>query len=205
MVRRPGRRLRVLLRVDRCRGAGDGSGMDGPGSPRLTGCLLCGKWTSSPRPHRPAWVLWPHLVPRARGRGTRALGDGALHHAHLGMPWLPITARRMWRPGAKGAPLVPLFDSVVLSDHGACLNLGGHRQPHPGAAGRRHRPGCGPVRGEPAAQPTGAKLGKPLTAMETWPGWDVVQPDALAQLASMALPPSRLAEIAGGRRPRPAA
>ena len=59
------------------------------------------------------------------GRGTRALGDGALLHERLALPVVVDYRGADVAAGGQGAPLVPLFDSVVFADHGACLNLGG--------------------------------------------------------------------------------
>ena len=59
------------------------------------------------------------------GRGTRALGHGALLHERLSLPVVVDYRGADVAAGGQGAPLVPLFDSVVFADHGACLNLGG--------------------------------------------------------------------------------
>lgn len=59
------------------------------------------------------------------GRGTRALGDGAFLHEQLGLPVVVDYRGADVASGGQGAPLVPLFDSVVFADHAACLNLGG--------------------------------------------------------------------------------
>ena len=59
------------------------------------------------------------------GRGTKALGDGALLHERLALPVVFDYRGADVASGGQGAPLVPLFDSVVFAEHGACLNLGG--------------------------------------------------------------------------------
>ncbi|MGB1074544.1 MAG: anhydro-N-acetylmuramic acid kinase, partial [Flavobacteriales bacterium] len=59
------------------------------------------------------------------GRGTRAVGDGTLLTRTVGLPVVADYRSADVVAGGQGAPLVPLFDSVVLSGHGACLNLGG--------------------------------------------------------------------------------
>ena len=59
------------------------------------------------------------------GRGTRALGDGVLLQERLALPVVVDYRGADVAAGGQGAPLVPLFDSVVFADHGACLNLGG--------------------------------------------------------------------------------
>ena len=112
---------------------------------------------SSPRPHRPDRVLWPTWYHEPSGRGTRALGM-ALLHERLALPVVVDYRGADVAAGGQGAPLVPLFDSVVFADHGACLNLGGiaNLTLLPQTAGDTIQ-GCGPVRGQPAAQPTGAK------------------------------------------------
>jgi len=65
---------------------------------------------------------WYH---EPNGRGTRALGNGALLHERLALPVVVDYRGADVAAGGQGAPLVPLFDSVVFPDHGACLNLGG--------------------------------------------------------------------------------
>ena len=92
-------------------------------SDRIAGCLRV--WTAV---HGPAHLIgfsghtWYH---EPAGRGTRAIGDGALLTRTLGLPVVADYRSADVAAGGQGAPLVPLFDSVVLSGHGACLNLGG--------------------------------------------------------------------------------
>jgi len=92
-------------------------------SDRIAGCLRV--WTAV---HGPAHLIgfsghtWYH---EPGGRGTRAIGDGALLTRTLGLPVVADYRSADVAAGGQGAPLVPLFDSVVLSGHGACLNLGG--------------------------------------------------------------------------------
>ena len=82
-------------------------------------------WTAV---HGPAHLIgfsghtWYH---EPAGRGTRAVGDGALLTRTVGLPVVADYRSADVAAGGQGAPLVPLFDSVVLSGHGACLNLGG--------------------------------------------------------------------------------
>ena len=92
-------------------------------SDRIAGCLRV--WTAI---HGPVHLIgfsghtWYH---EPGGRGTRAIGDGALLTRTLGLPVVADYRSADVAAGGQGAPLVPLFDSVVLSSHGACLNLGG--------------------------------------------------------------------------------
>ena len=92
-------------------------------SDRIAGCLRV--WTAV---HGPVHLIgfsghtWYH---EPGGRGTRAIGDGALLTRTLGLPVVADYRSADVAAGGQGAPLVPLFDSVVLSGHGACLNLGG--------------------------------------------------------------------------------
>lgn len=92
-------------------------------SDRIAGCLRV--WTAV---HGPAHLIgfsghtWYH---EPAGRGTRAVGDGALLTRTVGLPVVADYRSADVAAGGQGAPLVPLFDSVVLSGHGACLNLGG--------------------------------------------------------------------------------
>ena len=65
---------------------------------------------------------WYH---EPRGRGTRAIGDGAFLSRKLGLPVVADYRSADVAAGGEGAPLVPLFDAIVFSDYGACLNLGG--------------------------------------------------------------------------------
>ena len=59
------------------------------------------------------------------GRGTRAIGDGYVLSRIMGIPVVADYRSADVAAGGEGAPLVPLFDAAVFSDHGACLNLGG--------------------------------------------------------------------------------
>jgi len=150
-------------------------------SDRIVGCLRV--WAAV---HGPAHLVgfsghtWYH---EPGGRGTRAIGAGA-HLAHtLSVPVVADYRSADVAAGGQGAPLVPLFDSVVFAGHGACLNLGGIANLTwlPKSTG-------GPVR---AADVCGANLLLNRQARRAGLAFDrdgalaksgTVQPDALAEL-----------------------
>ena len=90
---------------------------------RIAGCLRI--WVPA---HGPLHLVgfsghtWYH---EPGGRGTKAIGDGDLLSRMLGLPVVADYRSADVAAGGQGAPLVPLFDVVVFSRYGACLNLGG--------------------------------------------------------------------------------
>lgn len=92
-------------------------------SDRIEGCLRV--WTAvHGRVHLVGFSghTWYH---NPGGRGTRAIGEGQALSRSLRLPVVADYRSADVAAGGQGAPLVPLFDSVVFSGYGACLNLGG--------------------------------------------------------------------------------
>ena len=90
---------------------------------RLAGCLRI--WAPAHGPGHLVGFSGHTLYHEPGGRGTKAIGDGELLSRILGLPVVADYRSADVAAGGQGAPLVPLFDAVVFSGHGACLNLGG--------------------------------------------------------------------------------